>query len=93
MERDSRTKYVEALDVLLKGEMARIFIERDFELLEEVARIAQMDAPKDLAVTDPALYVTLRAAITHYHLAGWTMMTPEKVVNCAESYTGKNSRS
>jgi predicted ATPase len=71
--------HVEALDALLKGRMAAIAVARDWELLREVARLAQEDAPLELATTDPALYETWRAAVTRYHLKGWTHMTPERV--------------
>jgi hypothetical protein len=70
---------MEALDALLKGRMAAIAVARDWELLREVARLAQQDAPPALATTDPALYETWRAAVTRYHLKGWTHMTPERV--------------
>jgi hypothetical protein len=70
---------VDALDALLKGRMAEIAVARDWELLREVVRLAQQDAPLELASTDPALYETWRAAVTKYHLKGWTHMTPERV--------------
>jgi hypothetical protein len=79
MTRTARTLYVEALDVLLKGKMAEVAVNRDWELLEEVARLATEDAPRDLAITDSSLFVTWRAAVTKYHLKGWTNMTPERV--------------
>jgi hypothetical protein len=59
--------------------MAEIAVARDWELLREVARLAKQDAPLELASTDPALYETWRAAVTKYHLKGWTHMTPERV--------------
>jgi hypothetical protein len=79
VNRTVRTLYVDALDALLKGRMAEIAVARDWELLREVARLAQQDAPHELASTDPALYETWRAAVTKYHLKGWTHMTPERV--------------
>ena len=79
MNRTVRTLYVDALDALLKGRMADIAVARDWELLREVARLAQQDAPLELAATDPALYESWRAAVTRYHLKGWTHMTPERV--------------
>jgi predicted ATPase len=77
--RTARTLYANALDVLLRGRMAEIAVARDWELLREVARLAQSDAPAVLASTDPALFATWRAAVTKYHLKGWTHMTPERV--------------
>lgn len=83
MPLDRRALYVAALDVLLNGRMAAVAVARDFALLEEVARLAQRDAPAELAVTDPALFASWRAAVTRYHLAGWGGMTPERVAAAA----------
>ena len=79
MTRTARALYVEGLDALLKGRMAEIAVARDWELLHEVARLAQQDAPLVLSSTDPALFATWRAAVTKYHLKGWSQMTPERV--------------
>jgi hypothetical protein len=77
--RTARSLHVEALDGLVRGRMAEVAVARDWELLREIARLAQQDAPIELASTDPALYATWRAAVTKYHLKGWTHMTPERV--------------
>ncbi len=79
MTRSTRALHVEALDILLRGRVAKVVKERDWELLEEVARLAQADAPPDLAATDPALFQAWRDAVTRFHKAGWTRMTPERV--------------
>jgi hypothetical protein len=79
VNRTSRMLCAEALEALLKGRMAEIAVARDWELLREVARLAQQDAPLELASTDPAFYKTWRAAVTEYHLKGWTLVTPERV--------------
>lgn len=79
MARSKRALRVEAINTLIGRRVAHVFKTRDWELLEEVARLAVADAPVDLAATDPALFVALRNAITAYHLAGWTNMTPERV--------------
>ncbi len=79
MTRTARALHVEALDALLRGRMAEVAVARDWELLREVARLAQDDAPLALAATDPALFATWRAAVTKYHLKGWTHMTPQRV--------------
>jgi len=65
MNRTACTLCVEALDALLKGRMAEIAAARDWDLLREVAHLAQQDAPLELASTDPALYRTWRAAVTN----------------------------
>jgi hypothetical protein len=79
MTRTPRTLYVEALEALLKGKMAAVAISRDWELLREVARLAQEDAPTALSSTDASLYISWRNAVTKFHLKGWTHMTPERV--------------
>ena len=91
MPRSARALHTEALDALLRGRMAALLVSRDFELLAEVARIAAADAPTDLAVTDPALFQSFRAAVTRYHLAGWTPMTPERVMAVAGKLAGTPS--
>jgi hypothetical protein len=85
----TRTLYVEALDVLLKGRMAEAAVARDWEMLEEVARLAHEDAPQVLASTDPALFATWRSAVTKYHLKGWGHMTPERVRSVRERACGE----
>lgn len=79
MTRSARDLYVEALDVLLRGEIVPVARAKDWELLREVARLAQSDAPLDLAMTDPALFQSWRAAVTRFHLGGWTEMSPERI--------------
>jgi hypothetical protein len=69
--------------------MAEIAVARDWELLREVARLAQQDAPLILSSTDPALFATWRAAATKYHLKGWTHMTPERVDAVAQQALGR----
>ena len=92
MTDDSRALYVSALDALLKGEMAKVALRRDFRLLAEIARLAQSDAPLELAATDPALFNSWRAAVTRYHVAGWTNMTPERVATLAAQLQPKSSQ-
>jgi hypothetical protein len=77
--RSARTLHVETLDALLRGRMAEVAVARDWELLREIARLAQQDAPPVLASTDSALFASWRAAVTKYHLKGWTQMIPERV--------------
>jgi hypothetical protein len=79
MSRSRRDLYVAALDVLLRSKMAAVARNRDWELLREVARLADEDAPKVMAVTDPALFQSWRAAVTRFHIAGWGSMTPHRV--------------
>lgn len=74
-----RNTHAEALQVLLGRSMSRLIKERNWQLLEAVARLAAEDAPRELAQTDPALFEAWRAAVTYWHIAGWGHMTPERV--------------
>jgi hypothetical protein len=93
MIRSKRALKVDALDALVDGRIAAVAKARDWELLEEIARLVQADAPLELAATDPAMFATLRHAITRFHLKGWSAMTPERVRRIAEeSATAPKSR-
>lgn len=91
MTRTARTLHVEALEALLKGCMAEVAVTRDWELLREIARLAQEDAPLSLASTDQALFTTWRNAVTKYHLKGWTHMTPERIDVICERLRQQNA--
>jgi hypothetical protein len=84
MTRSKRTLRVEAQGVLIRGRVVAVVKARDWELLEEVARIVEADVPIAMAASDPAMFVTLRAAITRYHLKGWSHMTAERVRQVAD---------
>ena len=93
MSDDPRSLYIAALDALLKGEMAKIAVQRNFRLLAEIARLAQQDAPIELASTDPALFSSWRAAVTRFHVAGWTNMTPSRVAEVVATLRPETPRS
>jgi hypothetical protein len=84
MTRSKRTLRVEAQDVLIRGRVVGVVKARDWKLLEEVARIVEADVPIAMAASDPAMYATLRAAITRHHLKGWSHMTAERVRQVAD---------
>jgi hypothetical protein len=69
----------EALDCLLAGRMADVAVARDWELLREIARLAEDGPPVGLASSDPKLFERWRAAVTGFHLKGWSQMTPRRV--------------
>ena len=79
MSRDRRHLIVAAKDTLLRRSIASVVRNRDWELLAEIAKIVKAEVPLELAATDPAAFAAMRAAITDFHLAGWSMMTPERV--------------
>ena len=87
--RSKRSLRVEAIDALVRNRVASVVRLRDWELLAEIARLAKNDAPVDLAATDPTMFVSLRNAITRYHLQGWTHMTPERVEIVARNTDGR----
>jgi len=85
MGRSKRTLYVEAIDALIRNRIAAVAKSRDWELLEEIARIVKDDASVDLAMTDPSMFIALRNAITKFHLGGWSHMTAERVRAVAQN--------
>jgi hypothetical protein len=91
MMRSARARYTEALDALLRGRIAETVKERDWDLLEEIARLAHGDAPPELAATDPALFQAWRDAVTRFHKRGWTHMTPERVATVQRSTESRAS--
>jgi len=90
MSRSKRSLRVEALDALIRGRIAAVAKARDWELLEEIARLAEADAPVEMAASDPAMYATLRAAITRFHLGGWSAMTAERVREVAREHAAQS---
>lgn len=77
-----------AIDCLLDGRMAEVAVARDWELLREIAALAQADAPTDLLPADTELFKRWREAVTRYHLSGWSRMTPENVERVAATQSG-----
>lgn len=53
--------------------------ERRWEDVAAAVEFAANDVPKDLAITDPALYRTLREAITTFHLRGGGALNLDKL--------------
>jgi hypothetical protein len=92
MARSARGLYVDAVDALRRGTMAELVLARDWELLREVARMAEADAPTILAATDPALFTSWRSAVTRYHLGGWSRMVPERVDEVRNRHQGCATR-
>jgi hypothetical protein len=57
----------EALDCLTD-----VAVARDWELLREIARLAEDGPTVGLASSDPKLFERWRAAVTDFHLKGWS---------------------
>lgn len=46
---------------------------------------AETEIPRDLAITDPALYRTLREAVTRFYLNGGAVINREKLLQLANT--------
>ncbi len=68
-----------AEDALVKGKVFSVMVQRDWELLHEIARYIRDDVDPALALTDPSRYRLLRQAVTRCHVQGLSHMTPERV--------------
>lgn len=79
MTRSARELRIAAEEALIKNKIARVYNQRDWDLLEAIAALAEKDAPRSLARTDPSRYRQLREAVTRFHIGGWTNMTVERV--------------
>lgn len=73
---DARQRWVLGTGLLKEFQKDNLAIPRAlqqkrWDMLAAAADIAWTDVDKRLALTDPALYCTLREAITIFHLKGW----------------------
>jgi hypothetical protein len=60
-----------AREMLLKPELLpRRIKERRWADVAALVRYVKRDVPTDLALTDPALYQSLRSGVTHFYLRG-----------------------
>jgi hypothetical protein len=59
--------------------------ERRWGDVAALVRYTQRDVPQDLAMTDPALYQTLRSQITHFFLRGGGALNLAKLEQLAAS--------
>lgn len=59
--------------------VAKALKERRWADVGVAVEFAQNDLPKDLAITDPALYRSLREAITTFYLRGGGALNLEKL--------------
>lgn len=69
-----------AREMLEKPELlARRLKERNWAHVAALVRYVQHDVPPALALTDPALYRTLREGVTQFHLRGGGKLDLEKI--------------
>lgn len=61
--------------------------ERRWADVAALVRYARRDVPPALALTDPALYRTLREGVTHFHLRGGGALDLEKLEALAAERT------
>lgn len=63
--------------------LARAIRERDYERLAAAVLVARSEVDPQLAMSDPALFVRLREAITLFFLKGYRCIDPEKLARLA----------
>jgi hypothetical protein len=82
----TRHEEITAQSLLTKPDgIAKALKEHRWADLTCAVEFAETDLPKDLAITDPALYRTLREAITTFYLRGGGALNLEKLRKLAHS--------
>lgn len=67
-----RDRYARTVDFLLSGDLpGELIANKSRELLSDVLLVIRADIPLDMAITDPALYRSLRARVTELRIAGY----------------------
>ena len=76
----AREESLIAREMLLKPELlGQRLKERRWADVAAMVRYAQQDVPKNLAMSDPALYRALREGVTHFYLRGGEGLSLEKL--------------
>jgi len=76
----TRQQEIIAQSLLVRHDgIAKALKERRWADVGVAVEFAQNDLPKDLAITDPALYRSLREAITNFYLRGGGALNLEKL--------------
>lgn len=76
----AREEELTAREMLEKPELLGIRLkERRWADVAALVRYVQKDVPPALAMTDPALYRTLREGVTRFHLRGGGALSLEKL--------------
>ncbi len=82
----AREEELTAREMLEKPELlARKLKERNWADVAALVRYVQRGVPPELAMTDPALYRSLREGVTHFHLRGGGALDLEKLEALAAS--------
>jgi len=80
----AREEELTAREMLEKPELlARRLKERRWADVAALVRYVQHDVPPALALTDPALYRTLREGVTNFHLRGGGALDLQKLEELA----------
>lgn len=79
--RSRRNLRVEAEDAIIRDRVFGVLAAKDWELVIEIARIIQNDAPVDLALHDPHRFKQLRDGITTCHIKGLGRMSERGIRN------------
>lgn len=82
----TREQEITAQSLLTRPDgIAAALKERRWADVGAAVEFAEADLPKDLAITDPALYRTLREAITRFYLRGGGALNLNKLRELASS--------
>jgi hypothetical protein len=85
---DGRERHLTAIKLLLNlDDIANRWHQKRWADLEALIEFAQKDAPLDLAQTDPALFRSLRAAITEYYIRGYGQFNLSQIKKIARQAT------
>jgi hypothetical protein len=85
---NGREKRLTAIKLLLNlDDIPNRWHQKRWTDLEALIEFVQKDAPLDLAQTDPALFRTLRAAITEYYIRGYGQFSLSQVRKLARRRT------
>jgi len=81
----ARQRELTARYLLTHLEQIAVYLkERRWEELAAVVELAEQDAPRSLAHSDPALYRTLREQITEFRLRGWSCLNLKRLKQLAK---------
>jgi len=82
----TRRQEITAHDILCQPNGVGIALrDRRWADVANAIEFAETEIPRDLAITDPALYRTLREAVTRFYLRGGAALNREKLLKLAES--------
>ena len=82
----TRSQEIIAHDILCHPQGLGIALrDRRWADVAVAVEFAETEIPRDLAITDPALYQTLRKAVTRFYLHGGGTLNLRKLLHLADS--------